>query len=303
MTFPALPRTWTLDGFQFNVGTDAFGHSTVVNIPEWDSPPGPKPRLTPRPEAAGSYRGPSYEDAQIFTIIGHGQAMGPTERTQLRDRLASLCRDPRTLYPLTCHDPARGLDLSVWVERNAQPSIMYLRDGYSVSLDFQLVASDPYKYSADNAPQTTGLATPADDGILWNGSPGASGGIEWNGSPTVTGGLIYQSSSGSSGIIRLTNSGNEYAPVTFIISATVTNPQLDVIQTQQRIRFAGDVASGSLTIDTKTGSAFLNGINVAALFSNFDLILVPPNGFIDVVFSATSGSGTLLTGTNANVYA
>ncbi len=313
MTFPALPRTWTLDGFSFNVGADSNGHSAIIDVPEWDDPPPPKPKIQERSEGDGAYRGDNYLAGQAFTIKGTGQAMTPQSRILLRDRLAALCLNKGTLYPLTCTDPARGTPLSVYVERLDQPEIRPLKDGVSVSIDIPLYSVEPFKFSPDNATQSTGPASAGIDGILWNGSPGASGGIEWNGSPTVSGGLIYQSGSGSSGVLRLTNTGTLEAPILFTVIGTAVNPRLSRVPQPSRgldnaiIRWGGTV-TGSLVIDTGTERVYLDGIDASSALTNTEFFGVPPRdstgaaGYVDVEYSVTSGSGTLFA-TNKNVYA
>jgi hypothetical protein len=311
MTFPALPVTWSLDGMLFNVGTDAQGHSLVVDVPAWDNPPPPKPRVSEKAEAHGAFQGPNYRGGVSLRIIGTAQALTSASREILRDRLAGLCLDPDTFYPLTCHNPWRTSgDLTMWVKLDDLPDFRRKPDGVTLNVDIPVFAADPWKYSADNNPQSTGLATAGLDGILWNGSPTASGGIEWNGSPTVTGGLIYESGQGSTGLIRLTNSGNQEAPILMTISGSVTNPQLVAVQSQQRIRWVGTVtAPDVLTIDTKTGRVTLGPpgsatpVNVAAGLSDAQFFKVPANSFLDIAFTATSGSGTIFTAINKNVYA
>lgn len=313
MTFPALPRTWLLDGFSFNVGADANGCTTIVDVPEWDSPPPPKPSIQERAEGDGAYRGPNRMAGQAFTIKGYGQALSPQSRILLRDRLSALCLDKDTLYPLTCTDPARGFPLSVYVERMDQPDIRLLQDGVSVSIDIPLFAADPFKFSQDNTTQSTAPASAGADGILWNGSPSASGGIEWNGSPTVTGGLIYQSGSGSSGVVRLINTGTREAPILATVTGTAVNPRLSRVPQPSRglgnavIRWGGTV-SGSLVIDTGTERVYLDGIDVSSGLTNTDFFGVPPMdsagnpGYVDIEYSVTSGAGTFLFATNKNVY-
>lgn len=305
MAFPALPVTWSLDGFEFNVGPDSEGHSAIVDVQGWTSPPGPKPKISERVEDHGAYRGPNYRSSKVVRIQGTAQAETPTDRETLLDRLAGLCLEPGSTYPLTCNNPRRPAPLTMWVEHNDAPSFVELRDGLSVSVDIQLIAVDPWKYSPDNPTQSTGMRSVGADGILWNGSPSASGGIEWNGSPTVSGGLIYQSGSGTAGVIRLTNTGNRPAPVVLEITATAVNPQIDVIQTSQRLRWVGTVGATSvLRLDSKNKSAFLDNINVGGTLSDADWFDVPANGFIDLVFTGdASSTGATLFATNANVQA
>lgn len=314
MSFVALPITWTLDTLAMNVGQDAYGHSVVVNVPEWDDPPAPKPIIAERAEGPYAYQGMNYPAGKSLTVQGFAQAETPQSRELLFDRLRTLCWDPATFFPLTCVNPYRGDTLTTYVKRNDQPELRRLPDGVSISVNFSLFASDARKYSVANGTQQTGLSTPGVDGILWNGSPSASGGIEWNGSPSVSGGLIYESSQGSTGTLVLSNSGTEYAPITFSITATAINPKIICLQTQQVLKWGGTVSVPSvLTIDTGTGRVTLTGggssIDVAAGLLNADMIQVPPRnvltgvpGTITLAFSADAGSGgSIMSAVNSNV--
>lgn len=309
VTFPALPVTWSLDGVEFNVGLDSFGHSIIVDVPQWDNAPTPKPRFTDRTEGHGAYTGPNYRAGKAMTMRGVGQALNRSAREDLRDRLAALCLDENTLYPLVRNDPHRTQALTMWVQLYDEPALTRRRDGCSLDIDIPLYAPDPWKYSPPNDSVQTGLKTAGIDGILWNGSPAASGGIEWNGSPAVSGGLIYESGAGSSGILRLTNSGTRPAPIEFMITSYVLNPRLVAIQTQQRIRWTGEVIGvNALTINTGTervtlGSTDQDQINVGAALAENDFFMVPAKGFLDVEFAADSGSGTIASAVNSNVYA
>lgn len=312
MSFPALPVTWSLDGFEFNVGADAYGHSTIVDVPEWDNAPGPKPRFTERTEGHGAYAGPGYRAGKPLTIQGTAIASSPQSREALRDRLAALCLDPDTLYPLTCSNPYRDQDLTTWVKLYDVPDIRRHPDGVSLTLDIPVFAPDPWKYSTPNPTASTGLASPGLEGILWNGSPAASGGIEWNGSPAVSGGLIYEAGGGQSGILRLTNSGTVPAPITFTITSTAINPRLIAIQTQQRLRWLGTVSGANyLTLDTNNrrvtlGSTTEDQVNVNGSLVESDFFTVPPGSYIDVEYadeSTPGSSGSQVFAVNSNVYA
>lgn len=309
MTLPALPITWTLDGFSFNVGADAFGHSTVVDVPEWDNSPAPKPRFTERTEGHGAYFSPNYRAGKAMRIRGVAVAAGPSEREAMRDRLAGLCLGEDTLYPLTCDNPARGDQLSMWVSVYDEPVLRRQGDGVTLTVDIPVFAPTPWKYSAPNDAVSTGQATPAIGGILWNGSPGASG-IEFNGSPSVSGGLIYDGGLGSTGTIRLYNSGNVPAPITFTITAESLNPLLVAVQTQQRLKWNGLITGNNyLVIDTETESVTLgnsetNSVNVNGTLAESNFFTVPKNSYIDVVYSHdTPGSLSTVTAVNSNVYA
>lgn len=309
MTLPALPVTWSLDGIEFNIGADVLEHSAIVDVPEWDNAPAPKPSFTERAEGHGAYFAPNYRAGKAMRIKGVAQALSPAAREALRDRLAGMCLDPFTLYPLTCDNPIRGDQLTMWVSIYDEPVIRKQTDGVSLFIDIPVFAPTPWKYSAPNDPVSTTQATPGLEGILWNGSPSASGGIEWNGSPSVSGGLIYESGAGSTGTIRLFNSGNREAPITFTITSESLNPLLACVQTQQRLKWTGLVTgSNYLVIDTETEQVSLGAtadsrVNVNAALAESGFFSVPPNSFIDVVYSHDTVSASQVIAVNSNVYA
>jgi len=308
MTFPELPVTWSLDGFDFNVGQDGQGHSTIVDVPEWDDAPSPKPRFTERTEGHGAYFAPNYRGGKAMRIIGTAQAMSQSSRELLRDRLSALCMGPNTLYPLTCRNPYRDGDLSMWVSVYDKPVIRRQRDGVTLTVDIPLFAPTPWKFSSPNPPVNTTQARPGLEGILWNGSPTASGGIEFNGSPAVSGGWIYEAGAGSVGLLRLTNSGNQEAPITFTITSESLNPLLVSVQSQQRIRWNGLITGNNyLIIDTDTeqvslGNSDENRVNVNGTLAESGFFTVPANSYIDVEYRHDLVSGSTVTAVNSNVY-
>lgn len=306
---PAMPVTWELDGFTFNVGLDAYGHSTIVDVPEWDDAPAPKPRFNERPEAHGAYFSPNYRAGKPMRLMGTAQAPSRTEREILRDRLAALCLSPDTLYPLTCTNSARSVPLSMWVSLYDRPVIRRLRDGVSLSIDLPVFAPTPWKFSAPNDAVSTTQSSPGLDGILWNGSPSASGGMEFNGSPSVSGGLIYESGAGSTGVMRLTNTGTQDAPITFTITSPSQNPLLVAVQTQQRIKWTGTVSGNNyLTINTDTEQVTLgeneqSRVNVNGTLAESNFFMVPAGSFLDVAYSQDLASASQAIAVNSNVYA
>jgi hypothetical protein len=301
--FPALPVWWELDGTAWNNGADASGNRLLAeSVTGWTSSTPPRPDVDPRVNASGGYRGPNYRGPKIVEIKGKAESVSRLARQALADQLAALCGDPNTLYPLTRHE--HGRDLTMWVELNDAIDVTERRDGLTLDVNIQVIAVDGVKYTADNDPVNTTLATPAPGGIAWNGTPSPTGGIEWNGSGTVTGGLIYQSAGGANGRIVLTNTGTAPAPILFQITPTpsVGNPSLLDTTTLRRITYGGTLASGVLTIDTSTGMADLSGINVGGALSDAEFFMVPPQSSLEVLFTASGGSAAL-TAVNANAFA
>lgn len=301
MALKTTPTTGTLDGLSFGTGVDASGWSLVVNAWDgWDDPSPAPADHQDKPNSSGAFRAPNYRKSKPMQLICTGYSESALTRSALIRKVAAICGDPDTLYPLTRVDT--DMSLTTWVELDGKIGINRRPDGKHVFFTIPLKATDGQKYSPDNAAVSTVLASPPPDGVLWNGTPGNTG-AEWNGAGTPVTGLIYQSGSGFSGVMRLTNNGTRPAPIRFTVSGTVTDPQIDCVQTGQRIRWVGTVSSSPLLIDTKTGRATIDGINVTAFLSHSDMFTIPANSSIDVAYSATSGSGTQLTGVNANVYA
>lgn len=300
--FPALPRTWTLDGTSWNTGPDGDGNSLLVqSVTGWDASLPPRPDIAARTNASGAYRGPNYRGPRIVEIRGKAEATSPQARQALKDRLTALCPDPDTLYPLV--ETEFGRSLTLWVELNDTVDATPRPDGLTLDVNLQLIAPDGVKYTADHAPVSTGLATPADGGVAWNGTPSVTGGTEWNGVLPVTGGLVYQSGAGEGGVLQLTNAGTADAPIMFTITpaGSVTNPVITNKTTSQRIAYTG-VLADALTIDTGTGRVTIGDINVGGALSDADFFYVPAGSSLEVLFTA-SGGAAVLTAVNADAYA
>lgn len=300
---PDMAVWWELDGTSWNSGADGNGFRLLVErATGWTSSSPPRPDVQPRPNTDGGYRGPNYRGARIVELQGKAEAPTAAAREALADQLAALCSDANTLYPLTRHERTR--DLTLWVELNDIIAVTERPDLLTLDVNLQLIAVDPVKYTDDNPTRTTGLASGAPGGVLWNGSPSVTGGTEWGGSPTLTGGLIYQSGNSDGGTITLTNTGTAWAPIRFVltpIGGSLGTPTLTNVATGERITYGGTF-TGILKINTGSGLTTLDDVDVGPLLTETDFFLVPPQGSIDVVFTALSGNGSL-SGTNANAYA
>lgn len=305
MALKTTVTTGTLDGLSFGTGVDASGFSLVVNKWQgWDDSPPAVPTIQNKLNADGAFQGPDWRGAKSLSLVCTGFSESVVNRELLLSKIAGICVGAKKIFPLTRVERTRTL--TIWVKLDGAITQDPRPDGHHVFFTVPLVAADPYKYTADNPIATTGLASLPSDGIQWGGPAGVTG-IEWGGPAAVTG-LVYQTDSGVSGVLRLTNSGTVEAPIKMQFSPTVTNPQVVNIQTGQIIRWAGAVSGiDPLKINTKTGATTLGGINVAAGLSDNDFFGVPPSaggipGFVDIVYTATSGSGTLFTASNANVF-
>jgi hypothetical protein len=302
MSLRPLTITATLDGLSFGTGPDTDGYSLVIN--KWDgwydSPPA-APQISNRVDADGAYRGPNPRGAkyQLLTCTGHSVSV--ITRELLIDKLAALLPDRNAVYPLVRNDRTRTLFM--YVERDGKTSITVSPDGHHLFFTIPLVSRDANKYTTNNAGQVTTPAAAAGDGVLWLGTPGNTG-VEWNGPASPYPGWVYQTQPGASGAIVLTNSGTQWAPIVFTVTGTVTAPNIVNLATGQRIVYPGTVVPGGsgLVINTGTGRAELDGQNVTAALSPNQMFQVPPKSSITVVYSATSSSGSTLSGVNANVY-
>lgn len=307
MAFPALPVTWQLGDLQFNVGPDENDVSRVASVNGWDGTAPGTPLLTKRVAGHGAYRGPNYRGAKSVELVGWSQVESPELRQAEINRLNGLCFGPNTLFPLT-QTLADGEQHTMYCELAGEIQVVKLADGLSLKFSVPLVAPDPVRISASNPTQYAALPTPAQGGIAWNGSTAvtAGTGIEWNGTAAVTGGLIYQTTSGVLGLITLINSGNVDAPITFGITVAsnglAINPTITRQDTGERLTYAETVQPGSVvTIDTRTGEAFLDGASRGGSLIG-SLLTVPAFGSVDLAFTADVGSSnTTLSASNPNV--
>lgn len=306
MSIRPTPTTGTLDGLSFGTGVDVDGYSLAVQ--QWngwrDSAPGAA-QIENKTQDDGAYRGPNYVGAKRMTLVGVGHSTSALKLELLLDKISGILQGSGSTFPLVRNELTRTL--TIWVEKDGAIQTRERPDGHHCYFSIPLVAKDPFKYTADNLTQSTQIASAPADGIQWGGggAGGAAGstGIEWNGPAAITG-LVYQTTSGSGGVIRLTNAGTRKAPIKFEVSGGLaTNPTITRVDTGDVIRWGSTVPAGSkLNIDTKTGRTTLDGADVGALLTDSDFFFVPRNSSIDVIFSADIGATATLFGTNANVY-
>lgn len=294
MALPVLGTTWELDGFSFNTGADDDGFSAIVKTARgWrDGPPG-RPQLSERPTSSGSYRSPNYLGPKVVELDGIAQAPSRNARELLADVLAGLCFGPDDQFQLICHERTRSL--YAYVERQGAPSITDLPDGYTVAFNLQLIAADPRRFSLLGKGDSTTLAQADVGGTQWNGPAGL--GVEWNGPAVPVTGTVWQNSSSTSGFLTLDNAGTAPTPVLFTITAaasgTTPMPTITRLDTGEAMIYGGTLVPGDvLTIDTGTGHALLNGNEVGALFTRYQIFEVPKRTAISVQFTASGPADT-----------
>jgi hypothetical protein len=294
MALPVLGTTWELDGFSFNTGADADGFSAIVKTSRgWrDSAPG-RPQLTDRPTSDGSFRSPNYLGPKVIELDGIAQAPTRDARELLSDVLAGLCYGPDDQFQLICHERTRSLFASV--ERQGSNSVVDLPDGFTVTFNLQLVANDPRKYSLQVKGDSTTLAQADVGGTQWNGPAGL--GVEWDGPAVPVTGTVWQNSSSTSGFLTIDNDGTAPTPVLFTITAatsgTTPMPAITRLDTGEAMIYGGTMVPGDvMTIDTGTGHALLNGNEVGALFTRYQIFEVPKRTAISVQFTASGPADT-----------
>jgi hypothetical protein len=284
-------ETWQLDALLF--GSTVDGAEYVVNeVTGWSSSAAPRTARIPRPAAHGSYRSPNWKGDKIVTLAGYVAVDDKVMALAVERRLERLCGDPQVLYSLRHVDSLSGEDLTLWVELDAAILINTRFDLSPLQVDFslQLAASDPRKYTSTASTASTGLATPADGGVAWDGTAGGTG-TEWNG-PAGTTGLEYQTTGGTLGTVDLVNAGTESTSVKFTITGNVANPLVRNLTTGEVIAYGGTlVAADVLVIDTGTGAVTLNGANRRPQLTRADFFQLPP-GTTRIQFEGTAVSGS-----------
>ena len=295
MALPALATTWEIDGFSFNTGADADGFSAVVKTTKgWRGSPPSRPQVTSRPTSSGAYRSPNYYGSRVIELDGIAQAPSRDLREILAERLAGLCADPDLQFQLTCNERTRSL--FTYVERQTDIDVTDLSDGFTVSFNIQVIATDPRKFSMLVKSAHAFIAQAALGGVQWDGPAVPTTGTQWNGPASPITGLVWQDSSGVSGIMALDNDGTASAPIQFTITAPVTGtlpqPSITDITNSHALTYTGTLVPGDvMTIDTATGLVLVNGVAAAGQLIG-DLFEIPRLSTIQVQFAANGPADT-----------
>jgi hypothetical protein len=252
---------------------------------------------------SGPHR-PARHQRRVIELSGIARCPRRSDREELADRLAGLCLDPNTLYPLSRTEATRTLQAYVEMAAN---DVWEMRDGCSLGFNIQLIAPDPRKYSTTTKSDATGIAQAALDGIQWDGPAGTSG-VEWDGPALPVTGVVWQASSGVPGVLALDNAGTAATPILFEITAPATgsliNPTITDTGRGYVITYGGTLVPGDvLTIDTGTGLIQLNGSSASGQLARADLFEIPARTTIVIQFSASGPADTAqLTATWADAY-
>jgi len=300
MNLPAMTTgTWTLDGISFNTGPDENGFSYMVKKHKgWTGGPPSRPELIDRPSDHGAYRSSNYDAPRVVELAGIARCTSWADRDALGDSLAGLCRDPDLTYALTRTERSRTLQ--AFVERTTGTDVTEMPDGFTVSFNISVIASETRKYSTEVKTASTSLAQAALLGVAWDGPAIPITGTEWDGPAIPITGVVWQASSGVSGVIDIDNDGTAPTPVLFTItgppSGTLLMPTISDTRGNVLIYNGSMVTGDVLTIDTATGLCLLNGYQVGGLMSRSDFFEVPARTTLSVQFSASGsadGSGLL----------
>ena len=124
-------------------------------------------------------------------------------------------------------------------------------------------------------------------GGAWTGTPNASTSTQTTSVGTDTGYLEY-GEYGETGRVTITNTGNADATIQYDIAGPVPAQGFEVllVGTGERLRFEGDVSSGShLVIDSANGLVLIDGTaDRSNLLTWRDWFVVPAGGSIEIAF-------------------
>lgn len=286
---------WSLDGIDFNTGNpDSDGILWVIEEEQgfWGSV-GLNATYTPKLNQHGSYRVPGFKERDTITLTCVTRLdvdrydYAAFRRAQMR--VAALCSDSTTLYPLVCHSEIGPLVADVALDgdiltklRNTQPP--------TFEWSIQLTAPDPRRYDLSWTRVQTGLPIDSATGLDF---VGLGSGLDFD-----TTGLHFGSGS-MSGTVMLTNKGTAPSQPILTLQGPLTNP---TIATQGgSITYNGTLAAGEYVVIDPADPSVLKGgtANVSHLVNpaNFTAFTVRPGTTLTVGLSHTGPStdtGTLV---------
>lgn len=308
MTYPVLPRVWTLDGVVFGDGTV---NRYLTEVTGWSGRPSQRLNKTPKVGASGAWVGGHYNEARIVEFKGCWRPTDRTDAAAVMDTLTALCSsgDALTQYVLRGTDAVR--DRWTWCVLDDELDPRLTRGGL-ITFESQLFCPDSRWWSfAQSVWAPTPFQSDVDGGLLWNGGTGTSGnGVLWNGGAGTSGGGVewQQAASSSGGVVVVQNLGNDYAPVTFTMAGTagtgLTNPYVRLESTGDVIQYDGVIGVGdSVTIDTGTGRVLRGLTYVSGALLRSEMFELPPNSTSTITFGSTGASDHgLLTGYHYHAY-
>lgn len=308
MTYPVLPRVWTLDGMVFN---DGVVNRYLTDVTGWAGRPPQRMNKTPKVGGSGAWLGGHYNEPRTVEFKGCWRPVDRADGIAAVDALSALCSsgDALTQYVLRVTEGTR--DRWTWCVLDDELDPQTSRGGL-ITFDSQLFCPDSRWWSAAQqvwAP--TLFQSDVDGGLLWNGGTGTSGdGVLWNGGLGTTGGGVewQQAASVAGGSVVVQNLGNDYTSVVFTMTGTggtgLTNPYVRLESTGDVVQYSGVIAVGdSVTVDTGTGRVLRGLTYVSGALLRSEMFELPPNSTSTITFGSTGASDQgLLTGYHYHAY-
>lgn len=288
MSTSVILPTYTIGAWAANVD-DNTGCRWMVTQQSLASGPGVKTFQMERPFGTGAYRARSYRKGRVVDLQGFCQAPDRVTRESARNLLLGLFplgeQEPMTVYD--------GISTRVLtVELNDVVQVDIWEDGLGFDWKLVLFAADPRLLDMSVQSASATVVSVSTDGLDW----ATGGGLNW-----ASG--LYWGTSGSTGVIAMTNSGTATTYPVFKVTGPITNPTFTNPATGDVIGYTGTVTAGqTLTIDNSpfTSTVNLNGIDRSGALSSASWIDLLPNSTTVVQFA---GSGTgVLTATWQNAY-
>lgn len=225
----------TLDGLTFAWGgitelLDSEDNSLIVtSVDGWMGAPARRTAHTERPGADGAFRGDAFRGTRGVTIEGRYYAQDVTRLRLLERRLASLCADPRRLYPLTVQDHSGPL--TAYVELSGEIKVAPVKPWYG-EFSISLLAPDPRRF-----------------GTWMSGSVGVpdagSGGVIATGSGAIaTGSGLAAGISPTPTAVTLTDPGTTGSLLVAQFTGPATNPSITKGSDGTQVTLRGNLGAG-----------------------------------------------------------
>jgi hypothetical protein len=291
--------TVTVDGIQLLMRVsggpqpvDSDGVEWIcTKLEGWSGRARPRTARTPKPFGIGTYRSRSQIDAKVIAVEFVATAPDPGTIRLVEEKVDAWCSDGGRLYEFKVSDPPLEPKIAL-VELDDQ-ILSAPRTLTSIRVSAQFAAPDPRKWSATWMDRTTGLPTPAIDGLEYSGDVDFSGaGIDYGVPPIPA-------------IAQVANYGT--APVGPFISVTGPIPQprvTDLVSGWSMVYMGTLTEADTLTIncdefpqrDQPGHSALLNGVtNVwSKVVRNGDWPTVDPQAIATYQLVAPTLSAAIL---------
>jgi hypothetical protein len=291
--------TVTVDGIQLLMRVaggpqpvDSDGVEWIcTRLDGWAGRARPRTARTPKPFGFGAYRSQSYVDARTIVIEFVVSAPDSDLIRRVEEKIGAWCSDGGQLYEFEVRDPP--LEPKIALVEIDDEVLIKPRTRTSLVVSAQFAAPDPRKFARTWTDRTTGLPTPALDGLEYSGDVNYSGiGVDYGVPPVPA-------------IAQLANYGT--APVGPFLSlrGPIVQPRVIDLESGWQMAYTGTLtASDTLTINCDEfyqlgqpgHSALLNGAtNVwSKVVRNGDWPVVDPQAVATYQISAPALSAAVL---------